>query len=69
MAGAIGIGILLVQIFVNSMRYYARLAELYDTQADALLASGGAPKAQAFEQARGAGGAPKIRTGGFCHGQ
>ncbi len=43
MAGAIGIAILLVQIFVNSMRYYARLAEFYDAQADALLASGGDP--------------------------
>jgi hypothetical protein len=42
-AGAIGIAILLVQIFVSSMRYYARLAELYDAQADALLASGGNP--------------------------
>ena len=41
MAGAIGIAILLVQIFVSSMRYYARLAELYEAQADALLASDG----------------------------
>ncbi len=42
-AGAIGIAILLVQIFVNAMRYYARLAEFYDAQADALLASAGNP--------------------------
>lgn len=42
-AGAIGIAILVLQIFVNSMRYYARLAEFYDAQADALLASGNDP--------------------------
>lgn len=42
-AGAIGIAILVLQIFVNSMRYYARLAEFYDAQADALLASGNNP--------------------------
>lgn len=39
-AGTIGIAILVLQISVNSMRYYARLAEFYDAQADALLASG-----------------------------
>jgi len=42
-AGAIGIAIMLIQIFVNAMRYYARLAETYSAQADALRASGGNP--------------------------
>ncbi len=40
-AGAISFGILFIQIALNFMRYYARLAELYDAQADALLASRG----------------------------
>ena len=42
-AGAIGIAIFLMQIFVASMRYYARLSEFYDAQADALRTSCGNP--------------------------
>ncbi|HAS8201441.1 TPA: hypothetical protein I7683_22395, partial [Vibrio vulnificus] len=41
--GAVGFVILLIQIAVQFMRYYARLAELYHAQADALRASGGDP--------------------------
>ncbi len=41
--GAVGFVILLIQIAVQFMRYYARLAELYHAQADALRASGGNP--------------------------
>jgi hypothetical protein len=39
--GAIGFVILSIQICVQFMRYYARLAELYSAQATALLASHG----------------------------
>ncbi|MBL4907534.1 MAG: hypothetical protein JKX94_08790, partial [Sneathiella sp.] len=39
--GAVGVLILLVQIFVNSTRYHARLADLYLAQANALRASNG----------------------------
>lgn len=41
---AIGFAVLLIQILVQFMRYYARLAELYDAQADALRISNGDPK-------------------------
>lgn len=34
--GAVAFMILIIQISVQFMRYYARLAELYNTQADAL---------------------------------
>ncbi|MEB2499532.1 hypothetical protein [Burkholderia cenocepacia] len=40
-AGAVVIAILLIQIMVTFMRYYAQLAELYDAQALALEASNG----------------------------
>ena len=40
-AGSVGILILLVQIFVNSTRYHARLADLFASQANALRASNG----------------------------
>jgi len=40
----IGFAVLLIQIIVQFMRYYARLAELYEAQADALRASRGDPK-------------------------
>lgn len=46
--GAVGFVILLIQISVQFMRYYARLAKLYLAQADALRASNGDP-AVAFE--------------------
>jgi len=39
--GAVAFIILLIQIAVMFMRYYARLAELYDAQSDALKASNG----------------------------
>lgn len=42
--GAIGIAILLMQIYLGNMRYYARLAENYEAQGVAFLASGGDPK-------------------------
>jgi hypothetical protein len=42
--GAVTFLVLLIQIAVMFMRYYTRLAELYDAQADALRASGGDPK-------------------------
>ena len=41
--GAIGFVILLIQIAVQFMRYYARLSELYYAQADALRISSGDP--------------------------
>lgn len=40
-AAAVGMVILLIQTFANSMRFYARLTEFYDSQADALLAADG----------------------------
>ncbi|MEP4192444.1 MAG: hypothetical protein ABJN51_15265, partial [Sneathiella sp.] len=40
-AGAVGILILVVQIFVNSTRYHIRLADLYQAQANAFRASNG----------------------------
>ncbi|GAU04279.1 hypothetical protein BSLA_02f1776 [Burkholderia stabilis] len=40
-AGAVVVAILLIQILVTFMRYYAQLAELYDAQALALEASNG----------------------------
>jgi len=40
-AGAIGILILLIQNFSLAIRYYSRLAEIYHSQANALIASGG----------------------------
>ena len=46
--GAVGFVILLIQISVQFMRYYARPAELYLAQADALRALGGDPSV-AFE--------------------
>ena len=39
--GAVALMILIIQISVQFMRYYARLAELYNTQADALRVSNG----------------------------
>jgi len=42
-AGAIGIAILLMQVFISSNRYHLRLAEDYETQADSLLAANGDP--------------------------
>jgi hypothetical protein len=42
--GAVTLLVLLIQIAVMFMRYYTRIAELYDAQADALRASGGDPK-------------------------
>ena len=39
--GAVGILILLIQVFVSTTRYHARLADLYKAQAIALGASGG----------------------------
>ena len=41
--GAVGFIVLLIQIAVQFMRYYARLAELYQAQADSLKASDGDP--------------------------
>lgn len=41
--GAITLLIMLIQIAVSFMRYYARLAEAYEAQADAFLAAGGDP--------------------------
>ena len=43
-AGAIGIAILLMQVFISSSRYYARLSENYAAQADAFEASDGDPE-------------------------
>lgn len=40
-AAAVGMIILLIQNFANSMRFYARLTEFYGSQADALLAANG----------------------------
>jgi len=42
--GAIALIILILQIAVTFMRYYARLAELYEAQADALEAAEGDPE-------------------------
>ena len=39
--GAIMFAIFFIQIALNFMRYYAQLAELYDAQADALVAAAG----------------------------
>ncbi len=39
--GAVGFIILLIQISIMFMRYYSRLAELYEAQAEALLVSNG----------------------------
>jgi hypothetical protein len=39
--GAIMFAIFFIQIALNFMRYYAQLAELYDAQADALIAAAG----------------------------
>jgi len=39
--GAIAFGLLFIQIAMSFMRYYAQLAELYDAQADALVAAAG----------------------------
>jgi len=39
--GAIAFALLFIQVALNFMRYYARLAEQYDGQADALLAADG----------------------------
>jgi hypothetical protein len=43
-AGAIGIILLLIQISMNFVRYYVRLAEAYDAQADAVRAANGEPE-------------------------
>ena len=40
-SGAIGLAVFLMQIFLQSLRYFARLAEYYDAQADALTAAAG----------------------------
>jgi len=40
-AGAIGIAIFLMQIFLSNMRYYAKLAELYASQITALQVASG----------------------------
>lgn len=40
-AGAVGFVLYILQIAVSFIRYYSRLAELYDSQRTALIASGG----------------------------
>lgn len=43
-AGSVAVMLFIIQIGVSFMRYYARLAESYDAQAEALKASGGDPQ-------------------------